>query len=131
MTRFTAATAEARVALIVDAITAHRRRKSPYLTVEADTPPAGTERPAWVQYRARDSRLNVDCLSDEFDRLVEYLETYPAFTIVSRETPDAADAINVHIEGYGDDERLAELIDGLFKAVYEYEPGYRLWVSEV
>lgn len=131
MTRFTATTAADRVALIADAVVAHRQRGSPYLTAAAATAPPDAAVPAWVQYRARDGRFNTDCQSDELDRLIGYLEGYPSFTIVARQQPEDTDGTNVHIEGYGDDERLAQFVEGMFTEVFAYDVDYRLWISEV
>lgn len=126
MTRFDAAEPAARRTLIQAAITAHRERGSPYLTVEAREPEV-----AWVQYRAADGVLNLDCTPEEYDRLTTVLEDYPALTITEQHEPDDAAGINVRIQGYTDDTRYSQFIDDVFREVYVYPDTYRLWVVEL
>lgn len=140
MTRFDAATPEDRRALIADAVAAHRDRESPYVTIEADGPPGGddddepddaSDAPAWVQFRAPDGLLNLDCTDAELDRLGTLLDRYPECTIEARESPDDAEGTNVKIRTYTDDDRLAGLVDDLFVDVYGYDRSVRLWAATV
>lgn len=132
MTRFDATTPDERRALIVDAIAAHRSRSSPHVTLEADVPPPDTETgPAWIQYRAQDGLINLDCTDAELDRLSGVLDAYPECTIVARERPEEAAGTNVRIEAYTGDDRIAALVEELFRSAYGYEASVRLWAASV
>ncbi|MFB6129646.1 MAG: hypothetical protein ABEJ28_02365, partial [Salinigranum sp.] len=67
MTRFDAADPTERRKLFVDAITAHRNRASPYLTIEGEANPETDEPAPWVQFG--DRTFNLDCTDDELSRL--------------------------------------------------------------
>jgi hypothetical protein len=128
MTRFAATTAEERQELVVDAIAAHRERSSAFCTMQAapvdtDTPPP------WIQYA--EGLLNLDCTETELDELKSVLESYPAATVAELSRPEDAEGTNVRVEARTDDERVADLIDTVFQEVYDREPDYRLWVTEL
>lgn len=131
MTRFDASTPDDRRQLIVEAITAHRDRASPYVTFEADQSDHDEQSPPWVQYRLADGLVNVDCTDPELDRMKTVLDRYPEFRIIARQQPEHAEGTNVRIEGYTDEDRLARFIDQIFRSVYGYDDEYRLWVAEL
>lgn len=127
MTRFDATDPDQRQTLIIEAIEAHRTRESRFITLEA----ANKSDTAWVQYRAADGLVNLDCTAGERERLVEVLEDYPEFTVTEQTSPETADGINMRIQGYSDDTRTAELIDQIFQSIYEFPSDYQLWAAEI
>jgi hypothetical protein len=126
MTRFDAATADARRELFADAIRAHEERESAFLTIEAAT---DEEQPPWVQFA--DGLVNLDCTDDELDRTKTLLEDYPEFRIDELERPDEAEGTNVRIAARADPERVAGFIGRVFAEVYEHSTDYRAWVAAV
>ena len=148
MTRFDAADPTERRKLVADAVRAHRRRSSPFLTVEldpeavdapagAESAPAGAEgAPAddgravpWIQF-AEDT-FNLDCTDAELDALEALLEAFPEFRIDALDSPEDADGTNVRLTARSDANRLAAFVDRAFPAVYGAPEGYRLWVVTV
>jgi hypothetical protein len=153
VTRFDAADPTERRKLVADAVRAHRRRSSPFLTVEldpeavgapADTSapdgtesapdgtgaPADDERPVpWIQF-AEDT-FNLDCTDAELDALEALLESFPEFRIDALDSPEGADGTNVRLTARSDANRLAAFVDRAFRAVYGAPEGYRLWVVAV
>lgn len=129
MSQFAGSSSSERQTLIVEAIDAHRVRESQYCTFEAEQTEEKTL--AWVQYRAVDGLLNLDCTPEEREQLTDVLETYPELSITEQTQPEDAEGINIRIQGYTDDQRLAEFIDIIFQRVYEQDEDYRLWVAEI
>ena len=155
MTRFDATDPTERRKLVADAVRAHRRRASPFLTVEldpeavdgpagAESVPAGTESvPAgtesapddegpptpWIQF-AEDT-FNLDCTDAELDALESLLDGFPEFRIDGLDSPEGADGTNVRLTARSDANRLAAFVDRAFPAVYGAPEGYRLWVVAV
>jgi hypothetical protein len=158
MTRFDADDPTERRKLFADAVRAHRRRGSQFLTVELDPaaadgtggadgsvptnardgPAGGTESDGgdgdhapvpWIQFA--DRTFNLDCSDAELDRLTELLDDYPEFRIESMESPDAADGTNVRISARSDANRLAAFVDEAFAAVYGAPRDYRAWVVRI
>jgi hypothetical protein len=148
VTRFDAADPTERRKLVADAVRAHRRRSSPFLTVELDPEavgaPAGAERaPAdtagvsdddgrptpWIQF-AEDT-FNLDCTDAELDALEALLEAFPEFRIDALDSPEGTDGTNVRLTARSDANRLAAFVDRAFPAVYGAPDGYRLWVVAV
>jgi len=90
MTRFDAETEAERVALVADAVAAHRERESAFCTLEADGDPSDDPEflPPWVQYA--DGTLNLDCTDEELDALSDVLARFGAFTVTARDTEEDA-----------------------------------------
>jgi hypothetical protein len=128
MTRFDAADATDRRKLVADAVTAHRRRGSPFLTVEGELADDDAQTP-WIQF-AEDT-LNMDCTDEELSRLEDLLEDYPEFRIDSAESPDDVDGTNVRVTARSDANRIAGFVDRAFQAVYGLDPDYRAWVVQI
>ena len=139
MTRFDADDPADRQLLYAEAISAHRTRGSPYLTIEAEiTTETGEDDGAdgaapsptpWVQFG--DNVFNLDCTDTELDRLKDLLREFPAFTIEALERPEDAEGTNVRVSAMADEKRLAEFVERTFRVVYELEEDYRAWVVEV
>lgn len=130
MGRFDAASPAKRRELIADAIDAHRTRGGPFCTLTAGQRPDETV-PAWVQYREGDSLCNMDCSDDELDRLAALLEGFGGASIDERRSPDDLDGINVRVRIDGDDGRVAQFVDRVFRRVYDRPEDYRLWATEI
>ena len=139
MTRFDAADAVDRQKLVADAVTAHRERGSPYLTLEADRPSASeTEEgdeddtvlePLWVQLSG--DVLNLDCTDAEVERVKALLAEFPAFKIRNLESPEDVEGTNVRVGALADAARIGQFVDRVFQDVYELDSDYRLWVAEL
>jgi hypothetical protein len=137
MTRFDADTPAERRKLFVDAITAHRKRGSAFLTVEVDGDPAldgvdedGDPLPApWVQFAEK--TFNLDVTDDERDRLEQLLEEYREFRIEALNSPEESEGTNVRITARSDANRLAGFVDHLVQHVYGRDESYRAWVTRV
>lgn len=128
MTRFSAETPTERRKLFADAVVAHRKRASPFLTVE--TPKTDDEEiDPWIQLS--EHTLNVDCTDDELERLKSMLDEYPEFRIDQLESPENADGTNVRISARSDANRLAEFMDRAFQEVYGRPESYTAWAVEV
>jgi hypothetical protein len=157
VTRFDADTPRDRRKLFAAAVTAHRTRGSPFLTVEAD--PASLDdveadaeagdgggpgsasdasgeaaaspdsRPPWLQFG--ENTVNLDCTDAELDRLTSLLDAYPEFRIDQMESPEAAEGTNVKITARSDANRLADFFDSALREVYGLPDDYRAWVVEL
>ncbi|WP_336036523.1 hypothetical protein [Halobacterium yunchengense] len=136
MTRFDASTEADRVALVADAVAAHRERDSAFCTLEADDDPSDDPAflPPWVQYA--DGTLNLDCTDAELDALSTVVSRFGAFTVSARETIPAETAeedpgTNVRVEANADAERVGQFVDAVFREVYGLPADFRLWAVEV
>ena len=137
MTRFDAATADARRELFADAIRAHDEHGSAFLTIETERDDSEESEGAteskppipWVQFA--DGVLNLDCTDTEFDGLKSLLSSVSQFTIEELESPENGDGTNVRISARADPERVAEFVDRIFLDVYERPEDYRAWVTAV
>ena len=131
MTRFDAATEETRRELFADAVRAHEKRESQFLTIETDAAASetGEDQPPWVQFA--DGLVNLDCADAELDRLKSLLGDYPEFRIEGLERPEDAEGTNVRITARADPERVAGFIDRVFIETYERPADYRAWVAAV
>jgi hypothetical protein len=154
VTRFDATDPTERQKLFADAVTAHRERGSPFLTVEAELTDAeqarveeladaetdtettdgdaATETPPqvpWVQFA--DQTVNVDCTDEELDRLKDLLAAFPEFRIDQLESPEESAGTNVRITARADANRLAGFVERVFLTVYERPDDYRAWVVQL
>lgn len=143
MTRFDADTPTDRRELFAAAVTAHRERDSPFITIEPEPTPAedaAAENEAlpedapeqtipWIQLA--DDTVNLDCTDAELERLKSLLEEYPDFRIDDLTSPDDAHGTNVRITARADPERLGTFFDRTFQSVYGRDEEYRAWVVEI
>jgi hypothetical protein len=154
MTRFDASDPTERRALFADAVTAHRERGSPFLTVEAELTaeeraraeelaetnvdaddPTAVDDPApepqvpWIQFA--DRTVNLDCTDVELDRLKSLLAEFPEFRIDQLETPEEVEGTNVRITARADANRIAGFVERAFLTVYERPDDYRAWVVQL
>jgi hypothetical protein len=131
MTRFDADATAERIALVADAIAAHRDRDSAFCTLEADSDQGDDPDflPPWVQFA--DGTLNLDCTDEELDALSTVLSGFGAFTITSRESIEDAPGTNVRVAARADDERVGQFVDAVFREVYGLPEDFRLWAVEV
>jgi hypothetical protein len=155
VTRFDATDPTERQRLFADAVTAHRERGSPFLTVEAELTDAeqarvdeladsetdaetetASDEPAetppqvpWVQFA--DQTVNVDCTDAELDRLKDLLSEFPEFRIDQLESPEESEGTNVRVTARADANRLAGFVERVFLTVYERPDDYRAWVVQL
>lgn len=131
MTRFDANAASDRRQLFAEAITAHRKRGSEFLTIEPDElPPESTEELVpWIQFS--ETTIAMDCTDAELDRLKGLLDSYPEFRAESLESPEEAEGTHAQITARSDANRLAMFIDEAFQDVFGYESAYKAWVVNV
>lgn len=136
MTRFDADADAERIALVAEAIAAHRERDSAFCTLEADRDPSEDPEflPPWVQFA--DGTLNLDCTDEELDALATVVSRFGAFTVSERETIPAetseeSPGTNVRVEARADDERVGQFVDTVFQDVYGLPPDFRLWAVEI
>ncbi|WP_248895347.1 hypothetical protein [Haloplanus halobius] len=136
MTRFDAADPSDRPALFAEAVLAHRKRGSPFLTAEVDpddVPDAGgadeSATVPWVQFA--DETFNLDCTDAELDRLKALLDEFPEFRIEQIERPEDAEGANVRITARADASRLGQFMDRALQATYDLDDDYRAWVTQV
>lgn len=130
MSRFAATTRADREALLLDGIEAHRERGSAYCTfvAEADDPESPDP---WVQFDHGESLLNLDCTDAESKRLDRFLAEVHGLTITERASPEEAEGTNVRMKAHVDHGRVAQLVERLFREVYDRPADYRLWVTEL
>jgi hypothetical protein len=136
MTRFDAATEDARCELFADAIRAHDERDSAFLTIEtaanegsADEDEDESVAVPWVQFA--DGMLNLDCTDAELSRLKSLLASFSTFTIDALDSPEDVEGTNVRVAARTDPERVAEFIERVFIEVYEQSEDYQAWVTAV
>jgi len=134
MTRFSAETGAERRTLFAEAIAAHRERESPFLTIEAQrSEGAPTEDgPApWVQFATDAGLLNLDCTDEEIDAVESVVREFGGARIVERTAPEEADGINLQIAVEGDEERIATLIESLFRDGFGLAEDYWAWATRI
>ncbi len=131
MTRFDATTAGDRRKLFTEAIAAHRKRESEFITIEPDElpPEPDDELLPWIQLAG--TTIGLDCTDGELERLKAVLDSYPDFRIEQIESPEQAEGTHARITARSDANRLAMFIDEAFQAVYGYEDGYKAWVVAI
>jgi hypothetical protein len=137
MTRFDADTPSERRTLFAEAVTAHRTRGSPFLTITVEPDPGldgtdddGDPLPApWIQFAER--TFNLDVTDDERERLEELLEEFREFRIDEVTTPEESEGTNIRITARSDANRLAGFVDRAFQSVYGRDEDYRAWVTQV
>ncbi|MEF8780298.1 MAG: hypothetical protein V5A46_06445 [Haloferacaceae archaeon] len=128
MTRFSADTPTERRKLFAEAVVAHRRRGSPFLTVETPKTDEETVAP-WIQLSEK--TLNMDCTDAELERLKSMIDGYQEFRIDRLESPENVEGTNVRITARSDANRLAEFMDRSFREVYGRDESYTGWVVEI
>ena len=137
MTRFDADTPTERRKLFAEAVTAHRKRGSPFLTVEIASDPAldGTDDDGdplpgpWIQFAEK--TFNLDVTDDERERLEALLDDFREFRIDEVSSPEESEGTNVRITARSDANRLAGFVDRAFQEVYGRDEDYRAWVTQV
>ena len=131
MTRFDASTAEDRRQLFAEAITAHRKRGSEFITVEPDALPPNTEEELvpWIQVAG--TTIGLDCTDAELDRIKGFLDSYPDFRTETVDSPEEAEGTHVQITARSDANRLAMFIDETFQEVYGYDDEYKAWIVAI
>ncbi|MDQ2049732.1 hypothetical protein RBH26_04475 [Natronolimnohabitans sp. A-GB9] len=149
MTRFDAADPTERRKLYVDAIQAHRKRGSGFLTLEvdeaslsdlddADEGDDAADGPAspdpdlgvpWLQFG--DGTINLDCTDDELETLKTLLGEFPAFKIDAIHRPEEAEGVNVRVSAKADPNRIAQCLDAIFQRVYGLPEDVRVWIVEL
>ncbi|MFB6195176.1 MAG: hypothetical protein ABEI80_03320 [Haloplanus sp.] len=140
MTRFDAADAAERRKLFAEAVLAHRKRGSPFLTIEVDPADApgvvddgeeedGDEPVPWIQFAEK--TFNLDCTDAELDRLKDLLGEFPEFRIERIERPDEAEGANVRITARSDASRLGQFVDRALAVTYDLDDDYRAWVAQL
>ena len=131
MTRFDAATPDARRELFCATIEAHRERGSEFCTLEPDaTPPDDDEELVpWIQFGG--TTVAMDCTDAELDRLKTVLDEYPEFRIDDLERPEEAEGTHVRITARSDDQRVAEFFDAVFQRAFGYSDEYRVWAVTI
>lgn len=115
MTRFEADTAQDRLALVAEAITAHRTRTSERAEFETD---AG-------RLAYSDRTITLDLTDTERERLDSLFESFPVFKIEQPATRKAA-AGTVHISALADPKHTADFVEHVFRSVYEQDDEYEL-----
>lgn len=130
MTRFDATTPGDRQSLFAAGIRAHRERGSPFVTVEAE-PGSGMAVAPWVQFAAPEGILNTDCRDAELEAVRDAVEGFGGATVREQRSPQGAQGTNLRIEVRGDPERVAMLIERVFREGFGLPAGYRAWVAEI
>lgn len=133
MTRFEATAPADRLALAIDAVTAHRHRGSDRVVFEGHPPSdaAAAERdgPApRVEFAERVLRLELD--EDERERLDDLLGSFPVFKLKQPETRKADPGV-VYASAIADAKHAAEFVDACFRNVHGLGAEYELRVGRV
>lgn len=108
-----------RLALVTEAITAHRTHDSDRVVFETDT--------RRVEYA--DRTITFDVNESEHDRLDAVLSSFPVFKIEQPATRKAPTG-TVHVAAIADPKHSADFIERLFRSVYQHESGYELRVTQ-
>ena len=98
---------------------------------EAGTVPRGAGPNPWIQYRARDALLNLDCTDVELESVQAVIDDVGGARVTDRRSPDGAVGTNLKISVPGDDERVAMAVESLFAEGFGLGGAYRLWVTEI
>lgn len=120
MTRFEAADPRQRLGLVVDAITAHRKRESEGVVLEFD----GKR----VEYA--DRTLTLTLADEERERLDDLLGEFPVFKIEQPATRKAPEGV-VHVSAIADPKHAADFVEACFRQVFEAGEDYELRVVRV
>lgn len=128
MTRFEATDPRERLALAVDAVSAHRSRASEGVTLEGHAGEGEDDRHARVEFADRLVRLELDASARE--GLDTFLGSFPVFKVKQPETRKAAEGV-VYVSAIADPKHAAEFVDGLFREVYGLGDAYELRVVRV
>jgi hypothetical protein len=120
MTRFEAHTPRERLSLVVEAITAHRKRDSEGAVFETD---AG--RLTYV-----DRTITLELTDTERERLDILFESFPVFKIEQPATRKAPEG-EVHVSAIADPKHAGDFVERVFRKVYEHDEEYELRVVQV
>ncbi|WP_380675781.1 hypothetical protein [Salinigranum sp. GCM10025319] len=137
MTRFEANTPAERRKLFAEAVTAHRTRGSPFLTITVESDPEvdGTDDDGdplpepWIQFAEK--TFNLDVTDAERERLEALLDDFREFRIDEVTSPEESEGTNVRITARSDANRLAGFVDRAFVEVYGRDDDYRAWVTQI
>jgi hypothetical protein len=137
MTRFEADTPAERRKLFAEAVTAHRKRGSPFLTITVEADPEidgvdddGDPLPEpWIQFA--EQTFNLDVTDEERERLESLLDDFREFRIDDVTSPEESEGTNVRITARSDANRLAGFVDRAFVEVYGRDDDYRAWVTQI
>ena len=137
MTRFEADTPAERRKLFAEAVTAHRKRGSPFLTITVEADPGidgvdddGDPLPEpWIQFAEK--TFNLDVTDEERERLEALLDDFREFRIDEVTSPEESEGTNVRITARSDANRLAGFVDRAFVEVYGRDDDYRAWVTQI
>jgi hypothetical protein len=124
MSRFDADEAGDRLALAVDAVTAHRERGSEGAVFEG----VDGDRTVRVEYADRLFTLTVS--AEERGTLDDHLGAFPVFKLKQPETRKAPEG-TVHVSAIADAKHAADFLEGTFRSVYDLPADYELRVVRV
>jgi hypothetical protein len=124
MSRFDADEAGDRLALAVDAVTAHRERGSEGAVFEG----VDGDRTVRVEYADRLFTLTVS--AEERGALDDHLGAFPVFKLKQPETRKAPEG-TVHVSAIADAKHAADFLEGTFRSVYDLPADYELRVVRV
>ncbi|WP_254535540.1 DUF4413 domain-containing protein [Halomarina litorea] len=120
MTRFEASDPRERLGLVVDAITAHRKRDSEGVVLESDG--------GRVEYA--DRTLTLTLTDDQRGRLDDLLSEFPVFKVEQPATRKAPEGV-VHVAAIADPKHAADFVEACFRQVFGADEGYQLRVVRV
>lgn len=124
MSRFDADEAGERLALAVEAVTAHRNRGSEGVVFDG----VDGDRHVRVEYADRLFTLSVS--GDERDALDDHLGSFPVFKVKQPETRKAPEG-TVYVSAIADPKHAADFLEGAFRTVYGLSEGFELRVVRV
>ena len=130
MNRFRASTPDDRRVLFREALEAHRERDSAFLTLEAAPDDDRPGPPPWIQYRAADETLNLDCTEEEREAVQGLLADVGGATVAARESVEDG-GVNLRVTVRGDDERLAGILERLFVDGFDLDASVPVWAAAV
>lgn len=124
MSRFDADEAGERLALAVEAVTAHRNRGSEGVVFDG----VDGDRHVRVEYADRLFTLSVS--GEERDALDDHLGSFPVFKVKQPETRKAPEG-TVYVSAIADPKHAADFLEGAFRTVYGLSEGFELRVVRV
>ncbi len=120
MTRFEATDPRERLGLVVDAITAHRKRESEGVVLVADE--------GRIEYA--DRTLTLSLTDEQRDALDDVLSEFPVFKIEQPATRKAPEGV-VHVSAIADPKHAADFVEACFRRVFGAGEDYELRVVRV